>query len=227
MRQDWRDLLFLHWEWDAEDIARRLPDGLEPDLWNDRAYLGVVAFEMRGVRPVGLPALPGVSSFPELNLRTYVRDRHGRTAVWFFSLDVTKRLAVAIARRFFHLPYFRARMRVTRDGGGIRHHAWRSGMPRPDDLAYTPDGVPAPCAAGTLDSFLIDRFTFIARDGRGGRLLCGTVRHAPYQVSAARVAVGGLGVFDNDGFEAPGRPPDAIHYSPGVDVRACLVRPAG
>src|SRR5690606_3907172 len=71
--------------------------------------LGVVPFRMEGVMRRFLPDLPGVSAFPELNVRIYV-EAEGKPGVWFLSLDASNSLAVWAARRFFHLPYHRADM---------------------------------------------------------------------------------------------------------------------
>jgi len=111
MYQQWRDLLFLHWEYPAAAIQETLPEGLFVDTFGGTAYLGIVPFFMRNSRPRFLPAVPGLSNFMELNLRTYVYDRSGIPGVWFYSLDANQPLAVEIARRIFHLPYRHAKMR--------------------------------------------------------------------------------------------------------------------
>ena len=77
MYQQWRDLLFLHWEYSAAAIQATLPDGLFVDSFDGKAYLGVVPFFMRNIRPRFLPAVPGISNVMELNLRTYVHDPAG------------------------------------------------------------------------------------------------------------------------------------------------------
>ena len=87
MYQRWEELLFLHWPVEPQVVAEVLPPGLGVDTYKGKAWLGVVPFSMRGVRPRFLPAVPGLSSFPELNLRTYVVDKRGRPGVWFYSLD--------------------------------------------------------------------------------------------------------------------------------------------
>ncbi|QDU67896.1 hypothetical protein Pla86_29840 [Planctomycetes bacterium Pla86] len=118
MRMAWHDLAFLHWPLPAAAIAERLPEGLEVDTYGGEAWIGVVPFRMTGVTPRFVPPLPGVSAFPEINLRTYVR--HGdKAGVWFFSLDVTDWLPVQVARRLFHLPYFHAAMHCRPDGDGL------------------------------------------------------------------------------------------------------------
>ena len=128
MYQQWCDLLFLHWEYSAAAIQATLPEGLFVDTFGGRAYLGVVPFFMRNIRPRFLPAVPGISDFMELNLRTSVYDRAGVPGVWFYSLDANQWLAVKIARRFFWLPYEHAVMKSNRLGGGrIRYESLRTG----------------------------------------------------------------------------------------------------
>ena len=126
MYQQWRELLFLHWEFPIAELQRTLPEGLFVDTFADKAYLGVVPFFMRNIRPRFLPAVPGISNFMEMNLRTYVYDRAGVPGVWFYSLDANQWLAVKIARRVFHLPYEHAEMNSSRmPEGRIRYESLR------------------------------------------------------------------------------------------------------
>ncbi|MFG0295490.1 MAG: YqjF family protein, partial [Maioricimonas sp. JB045] len=105
MYQSWQELLFLHWRIDTDIIQRTLPAGLHVDTCDGAAWLGVVPFLMRNIRPWWFCSVPGISNFLELNLRTYVCDDAGRPGVWFYSLDASQPLAVWAARTFFHLPY--------------------------------------------------------------------------------------------------------------------------
>jgi uncharacterized protein YqjF (DUF2071 family) len=98
MTQRWNDLLFVHWPVSASEIAPMLPEGLEPDIFQGSAWLGVVPFWLDRLKVRGLPAVPGMRSFPDLNVRTYVRDENtGTPGMYFFSLDATNLLAVALA----------------------------------------------------------------------------------------------------------------------------------
>ncbi|MBL6765129.1 MAG: DUF2071 domain-containing protein [Verrucomicrobiae bacterium] len=117
MLHQWSDLLFLHWEDPMAEIQRTLPEGLYVDTFDGKAFLGI--------RPRYLPAVPGISNFMELNLRTYVHDREGVPGAWFYSLDANQRLAVKIARRFFHLPYEFAHMKSSRTPEGRIHYESR------------------------------------------------------------------------------------------------------
>ena len=124
LKMSWHDLLFLHWPVDVAALRPHIPERLEIDTFDGVAWLGVVPFRMSGVGPRFVPSVPGVSTFPEINLRTYVRA-NGKPGVWFFSLDVTKRLAVLIARGAFHLPYFKAEMNVREEDGWIHYSSQR------------------------------------------------------------------------------------------------------
>ena len=116
MTQTWHDLLFAHWPVDVASLGAKIPAGLELDLFEGQAWLGVVPFRMTNVAPRAVPALPWVSAFPEVNVRTYVRAG-GRAGVYFFSLDAASPVAVWIARTLLHLPYYSASMQCeTRDG---------------------------------------------------------------------------------------------------------------
>ena len=111
LRQQWSELLFLHWPVPAELVQPHLPPRLQIDIHDGMAWLAVVPFEMSKVRTRFTPPVPGADVFLELNVRTYVH-LDGVPGVWFFSLDATNALAVWVARTFFNLPYLRADMRM-------------------------------------------------------------------------------------------------------------------
>lgn len=170
MTQTWHDLLFAHWRIETSRVARLLPPHLELDTFDGAAWLGVVPFRMSNVAPRGCPALPWLSAFPELNVRTYVRWRGERPGVFFMSLDASNPAAVWAARRFFHLPYHRARMRVARSGRRIVYDSQRM-APSPGDASfrarYEPSGPVFEAAAGTLEYFLTERYCLYTTDRRG------------------------------------------------------------
>ena len=111
--QRWNDLLYAHWPVPPSAMSALLPDWLEVDTFQGSAWLGVVPFGLDRIKLRGLPQVPGVRSFPDLNLRTYVRDRYtGTPGIYCFSPDASNLLAIAVARMFFHLPYHWAEMRL-------------------------------------------------------------------------------------------------------------------
>jgi len=235
MHQAWRDLLFLHWPIPVAAVRGLIPETLEIDAFEGRAYVGLIPFRMTGIRPVGLPPLPGLSRFEEVNVRTYVQRGDGRDrGVWFFSLDAAHRLAVAVARRTYHLPYHHARMRLARaegpgaaDGGAITYTSTRLGPgPRPAacELAYTPTGPARPAEPGTLEHFLVERYILYTRGPRG--LLSGRVHHAPYQIQGATVHRLEESLVAAAGIARPETAPLA-HYCQGVHVRIEAPRTLG
>ena len=111
--QRWNDLLFAHWPIPAAKLESLLPSGLQVDTFDQSAWVGVVPFWMDRVQLRGVPRIPGASRFPELNLRTYVRERNtNRAGVYFFCLEASNPLAVMVAKAMFHLPYHWARMSI-------------------------------------------------------------------------------------------------------------------
>jgi uncharacterized protein YqjF (DUF2071 family) len=191
LRMGWHDLLFAHWPMDPAVIRRQLPEGLELDLWEGEAWLGVVPFRMTGIGPRGLPSLPGVSAFPELNLRTYVRV-DGRPGVWFFSLDAASRLAVRVARLAFHLPYFDAAMRCgTAEDGWVEYSSRRTHRGVVGAMwegRYRPTGPAFVSRAGSMESWLTDRYCLYSADGRG-RLYRGEIDHEPWPLQRAEAEI--------------------------------------
>ena len=218
MYQEWRDLLFLHWEYSVAAIQATLPDGLFVDTFGGKAYLGIVPFFMRNIRPRWLPAVPGVSNFLELNLRTYVYDRAGVPGVWFYSLDANQSLAVAIARRFFHLPYHHAKMKSTRtSAGAIRYESVRSGdSGRRCFFEYAPGNAWSEPPPESLEFFLVERYRLYSSAPDGLRR--GAVFHEPYPVCRAEVTAWDENLLPLNGFSPTGRPPDHVLMSRGVDV---------
>ena len=154
MRQKWRDLLFVHWPIAPDTLRPLVPPQLQLDLFDGKAYVGLVLFSMSGVRPVGLPAVAGVSSFHETNVRTYVRSADGDPGVWFFNLEAASMIAVHLARCLFYLPYHYAHMFLEHEPtpradeptsilyAGARH--W----PGPLPASYT---IPGPTLTGLFE----------------------------------------------------------------------------
>ncbi|MGD9854429.1 MAG: YqjF family protein [Planctomycetaceae bacterium] len=230
MYHSWRDLLFLHWRTDAAAVQASLPTGLTVDTFEGQAWIGLVPFFMRNIRPWWLPSLPGLSNFQELNCRTYVIDAHGTPGVWFYSLDANSRLTVWGARAFYHLPYHLARMTYECDEERSRvdFRSHRRGIPRhaASRFVYEPREEPSVCTPGTLEFFLIERYVLFAKR-HDGELFYGQVHHAPYAVSPANVEVCDDSLLDLNGFHRTGRPPDHALFSRGVDVVVFPLTPVG
>jgi uncharacterized protein YqjF (DUF2071 family) len=212
--QSWRELLFVHWALPVEAVRKVVPPDIELDPWDGRAWVGLVPFQMKRVRPSFLPQAFAMD-FLELNARTYVHYR-GRPAVWFFSLDASSWLAVRAARMGWSLPYFHARMTTSREGDGIRYDSARRDGSARFSVAYDVGEALGPSEPGTFEHFLLERYLLLST--RRGAILEGQVHHPPYFAHRARVHR-----IEESLAEAAGLPPlpgapDAVHFSPGVDV---------
>jgi uncharacterized protein YqjF (DUF2071 family) len=218
MAQSWHDLLFAHWPVDAGRSHPLTPDRLEIDLFDGQAWLAVVPFCMTGVRLRGTPSVPWLSAFPELNVRTYV-TQGGKPGVWFFSLDAGNPLAVAIARAWFHLPYFRARMLCEERDGYIHYRSDRTHHGAPTALMecqYRPSSkvfLPRP---GTIEHFLTERYCLYTSGGNGG-LIRGEIHHRPWPLQLAEAEFPRNSMADAAGVAlSPSKP--LLHFAKRQDV---------
>jgi len=222
MFQSWQDLLFAHWPIPAPQIEKLLPDGLALDTYAGEAWVTVVPFRMRGVRQRFTPAAPWVSSFPELNVRTYVKGSNReepRPGVFFFSLDAGNPLAVAMARRFYHLPYFRAQMACRVRDDGIRYTSRRThrGAPEAEFRAvYRPTGPVYPAAPDSLEQWLIERYCLYSVDSRG-RIHRGEIHHRPWPLQPAEAEFERNWVAQAHGVFLPDTEP-LLHFAKRLDV---------
>jgi uncharacterized protein YqjF (DUF2071 family) len=225
MHQRWTNLLFAHWPVPAAALRPLLPPSLTLDTYEGEAWVGVIPFHMSNVRPRGIPPLPWVSAFHELNLRTYVRVGE-RAGVWFFSLDASNPLAVRAARTAVHLPYYDARMsmRVQADGSiQYRSDRMHRGAPAATfDATYRPEGDAYRAAPGTLDHFLVERYELFSATPRG--LISVKIAHPPWplQRAVARIARNTMGAAA--GIPLGGEPRH-VHFGRRVDVRTWLPTP--
>ncbi|HEY5743096.1 MAG TPA: DUF2071 domain-containing protein, partial [Terrimicrobiaceae bacterium] len=182
----WDQLLFLHWAWDVHEIQKTLPKGLFVDTFDGKAWLGIVPFFMARVHPRGLPCVPWLSDFLELNVRTYVHDGAGLPGVWFYSLTCNQPLAVELARRCFHLNYIHARMDGHVDGEGIcSYKVQRPNFPQAT-FRYGAAGAKAESKLGSLEFFLVERYVLFAANAKR-QLFSGRIHHNPYRIGPASV----------------------------------------
>jgi uncharacterized protein YqjF (DUF2071 family) len=214
MAQTWHDLLFMHWPVAPSAMRGLVPAQLELDLWEGQAWVAVVPFWMSGVRARGTPAVPRLSCFPELNVRTYVRygDKPG---VYFFSLDAASLSAVQAARAWYHLPYFLARMSSVASADAIEYASVR----RHGEAEFR--GVSRPLRdvelrkKGSIEHWLTERYCLFTE--YRSSIYVAEIHHPPWplQDAAAEVEV-------NTMASAAGitLPPDAplLHFARRIEV---------
>jgi uncharacterized protein YqjF (DUF2071 family) len=230
MRQDWRDLTFLHWAVEPDRVARFMPPGVRPDVHDGLTYVGLVPFRMVGAGLPHGPAVPWAGTFLETNVRLYSVDSTGRRGIVFRSLDTDRALVVAGARTVFGLPYRWGRLRhhCRPVAGGeehtyearLRHRGVRGARSR------VVVQVGQPVAATPLDDFLLSRWGLhVAHLGRTWYV---PNSHATWQLRRAELSALDDALVRSVGLgEVAGRPPDHVAFSAGVHAEFGLPVRAG
>jgi uncharacterized protein YqjF (DUF2071 family) len=200
----WHDLLFLHWPTPAELIRPLIPRQLEIETFDGWCWIGIVPFQMSGVRPRYVPMS---FAFPELNVRTYVKTA-GRNGVWFFSLDAASWTAVRAAR-WFGLPYYDARMTVQLDGEAVHYQSVRvhkGAAPAEFRASYRPTGPVYHALPGTLDHWLTERYCLYSAATRD-QVVYGDIHHRPWALQPAEVELRVNTMTEPIGIELPDKSP--------------------
>lgn len=216
MRNEWRDLTFLHWAYDPEAVQSVLPTGLDVETWDDRAWVGLVPFRMQ-VRFRRGPYLPWISYFPETNCRTYVRGPNGEVGVWFFSLEAARLPAVLVGRGVYGVSYHWARMSVATDGRRRRYASrrrWPNGGPRFAVEIDVGDRIP-PERITPFQHYLTARWNLFGV--RRGAMTFARASHEPWPLHAATVEGWTDELTEAAGLPAPAGEPIVL-WSPGVSV---------
>ena len=213
--QRWEDLLFCSWPLSVDAIRPLVPEPLEVDTFDGTAWISVVPMWMEDAHFYRLPPLPFISTFPEVNLRTYVKS-DGIAGVWFLSLDTESRINVAIARYGFQLPYFYARVAMQRGGDVFRFHSVRRGGDAELDVEYRAEGDLFEPSEGSLEHFLTERYSMYCTM-RSGKLFRGDIQHTPWELRPATMDLRAADLVGAMGVKLGGEDP-VVFYSPATDV---------
>jgi uncharacterized protein YqjF (DUF2071 family) len=221
--QRWSDVLFLHFAVQPSQLKPHIPRHLELDLFDGRAWISFVLFQLR-LRPAWLPFIPGFSSLSELNIRTYVRHG-GSSGIYFLSMHADNALAIHAARLLTPLHYQAARFTDTTTSGGRRRIECQSAPDAGHRLVadFRPAGQPITAAPGSMDAWLLERYRLFVgvKDG----LIAADVEHRPWEFKPVQVHVTESTIAEPLGI-ALGQTADASHHSPGVTARFGAFRPA-
>jgi hypothetical protein len=222
--QTWERLLFAHWRLPEDALRPLVPPELPLDAYDGSAWLAVTPFRVTGLRLRGLPPAPFVSTFLELNVRTYVTLR-GKPGIYFFSLDAASRFAVRAARRLYKLPYFHAGMSAERRGEWVEYSSERRNGPGPVAFRgrYRPTGRPREPEAGTLEHFLTERYCLYVVDERRD-VQRADIHHVPWPLQPAEAEIEASSMAPH-GIELPANPAH-LHYSERQDVVIWALAPA-
>lgn len=222
--QAWLDLAFIHYRIDAEALRRSLPVGLEVQEYDGSAWLGLVPFRMARMMRRPLPWLPGISTFPELNLRTYV-EAEGKPGVWFFSLDADSWPVVFGGRNVYGLPYHRADMEQVEHGGWVEFQSLRREGGVSCRLRYRGVGEVFEAKRGSFEYWVAERYCLYSAS-RKGRLMRVEVQHGPWPLQWGEVVLEENGILSAAGLVPESGAP-VCHFSKGVDVVSYGGEPVG
>lgn len=174
---------------------------------------------MENVRPRLVPPVPGISAFPELNVRTYV-TAEGKPGVWFFSLEAAQPLAVRLARTFFHLPYMDARMKISDDANWLVYESQRTHRGEPSAQfkgQYRAIGVEYQSKTGTLEHWLTERYCLYSADTTG-QIWRGDIHHQAWPLRPAEAEFETNTMTQPMGLELSSTP--LLHFVRRIDVVA-------
>lgn len=215
MVQQWRDLAYIHWRYDPATVQALLPPGLDVDTFEGSAWVGLIPFSMRGITLPRMPAVPYFGSFPEINVRTYVRH-NGIPGVWFFSLDVNRLIPAVVARTTYLLPYCWGRAANRIEGNVFRSTVERRWPSRAHSSTTVEIGHAIP-QSDELSVFLSARWGLYSR-GLFGGLMYAPVDHEPWPLHEAQLKAVDQNVVEAAGLPTPSGDPHVM-FSPGVSVR--------
>lgn len=204
--QSWGKLLFMHWQLPVEALRPLIPSRLTIDTYEGKAWIGLIPFTIWNLRPRFVPAMPWISHFHEINVRTYVY-LNGIPGIWFFSLDANLLPDVMAARAFFHLPYYQASISLEQTGKTIIYTSRRKGAARPAEFSalWTIGAELAQAVAGSLDFFLIERYCLYASNR--GRLYRCRIFHEPWPLQQANLSGCNSSMLEADGLPMPAGEP--------------------
>ena len=216
LTQEWRDLTFMHWEVDIEKLVPHIPDGLEIDTFKGKAYVGIVPFIMKNVRPRWFFSVPFVSTFPEFNVRTYVK-KDGIAGVFFLTLEAQSIITCKYATSAYGLPYNYAKGNVSKEGNLVNWNTKRNSGDMALSGVTNITGLAEEAKKNSLEEFLFERYSLytVRRD----KIMRGYTHHKKWQYQAAEVALRENSLTESFDFGIKDYlSPDLIHFSDGVNV---------
>jgi uncharacterized protein YqjF (DUF2071 family) len=216
--QTWDRLLFAHWPMPVAVLDPLLPPDLKLDTYNGQAWVAVTPLVIHGLRMRGMPPLPFVSHFPELNFRTYVTMEE-KPGVYFFSLDAANSLAVTGARIWYHLPYYHAQMSSEAVDGRVEFQSQRTdtqGNPAEFAATFWPISEPFHSEPGSLEHWLSERYCLYS-DDENGRLYRAEIHHVQWPLQNAEARISTNTVAQAKGLQLPDKAP-LLHFAEHLEV---------
>jgi uncharacterized protein YqjF (DUF2071 family) len=224
MHQNWGNLHFMHWRINEDILRPHIPSDLNLDTFGESAWIAITPFTIWDVRPFPplIPALPGLSSMHELNVRTYVH-LNGVPGVWFFSLDTDNSIAAVGARTFFHLPYYIAEIDLQKDGDVINYELRRDEDPAAQfSGSFCPGKHLQTSQPGSREFFLTERYVLYTESD--GELYRARIHHQPWNLQESELQSISSTMLEANSIKAPKTQP-LVHYAEEVNVDIWALEP--
>ena len=217
MHQNWGKLLFMHWPVEPSQLRPLIPNALEIDTFDDRAWIAIVPFTMWDIRafPPYVPAVPRMNAMHELNVRTYVH-LDGTPGVWFFSLDCNNAAAVFGARTFYYLPYYNAELTLSQSENKIDYTSNRTDTPKGAFQATWNIGRSLPMSEPeSLEFFLTERYCLFSE--HNSHLYQSRIHHPHWPLQTATLDAHSSTMIEALGIPEPTGAP-VLHYAEEISV---------
>tara|TARA_B100000902_G_C27210405_1_gene864029 strand:- start:375 stop:1112 length:738 start_codon:yes stop_codon:yes gene_type:complete len=221
--QEWRNLTFLHWEVTQEKLKPYLPDGVEIDLFEGKAFVGVIPFQMKNVRPRFFPSIPGISTFPEFNIRTYVKNK-GKPGVLFLTLDAQSRITCAYAPKAYGLPYNYAKCKLKILDDHFQWESYRSKSGFELKGSCIAKGEEIQAEPGSLEEFLFERYSLYVKHKDESKMAYTLHNPWKFKEGVAKLITNTLTESYDLGIKNLLKP-DFVHMSKGVYVYTWSIEP--
>ena len=219
LNQSWKDISFMHWKVDKNLLSKIIPKGLVLDLYEDEAYVGVIPFMMKNVRPRWAMSIPFISNFPEFNIRTYVRS--GKTkGVFFLTLDAQSMITRLYATGVYHLPYRYSRGYVNRHSKTFHWKSSRLCGNYALEGYCESEGESGHAEKGSLEEFFLERYFLFVVD-RQHNIKKGFIHHDRWRFEKAKAKIVKNSFLESFSLGVKNIfLPDFCHVSDGVKVKA-------
>jgi len=221
--QEWRNLSFLHWEVDPEKLMPYIPEGVEIDFFEGKSYVGLIPFQMKNVRPRFLPAVPGISTFPEFNIRTYVK-KNGKAGVLFLTLDAQSRITCAYAPRAYGLPYnyAKCKLKIKEDNFEWESRRNKDGFELKGSCIATSEGKQA--LPNSLEEFLFERYSLYVKHKKSSKMAY--TLHNPWTFKEGKATLSTNSLLESYNLGIKNLlEPNLVHLSKGVYVYTWSLQP--
>jgi len=205
--QEWHDVLFAHWQVPIKPLRELVPEGIDIDLFGEEAWVSMVAFDLKKLRPHFLPSFSPISDFIEINMRTYVL-RNGKPGIYFFSLEAEKTVSALLGKLGIGLPYMKSK--ISHPGG-----IYDSFNPTRNfhlKVKYTPGEEIQ--NKSLLDKWLTERYCLFLE--RSGKIVGNDIHHFEWPLQ--KVEIEKIAIHYQFNNLVINSPASLYHYSTGVLV---------